>query len=782
MNCFRLLLLFAGIFLCTSMHGQVRNYESQWKNVDQLATEKNLPASALAEVKKIYAQAKKEKQEAQVIKALVYMVNLQSQNTEDNQVKAIAEMENELRSVTEPSLSILKNYLATLYLNYYQQVQWQLYNRTATENFVKTDIATWSADDFHKTISRLYLESIQNDKILKHTRLEPWDAIIMKGTQRKLRPTLYDLLSHAALDYFKNDERDIRKPSYAFEIIQPEAFAPAEEFIKVKFSTKDSSSLQQKALLVYQDLIRFHMNDQNTDALIDVDIDRIQFVYEKSVAEQKDSLYVKALEHILNRYPNTSTIQQARYLLALYYYNLVQNNIETPDSSYKSALLKAKELFEKIVADSIPKTQTWADSHELLSEIKQKSFSFQLEKVNLPGQAFRCLVNYQNIGQLYFRVVSATESLKKAFRDNDYTDNSWEQLAKAIPVKTWTQPLTAETDYINHSIEIKIDPLPVGEYYLFASYDQQFTIKGNRLSAQLFYVSNISFINREREYFVLHRETGLPLRGAKVQMWKKRYDRKSSAYIKEKSDVYQTDDHGYFQITDKKTNEYFQYQLEFTYNNDRLFIDDELNGYYSGVYKNPADTISAKQFEVETAYTYLFTDRSIYRPGQTVYFKGIIISNTREGHKKLMTGFKSTIYLQNANYKVVDSLEILSNDYGSFSGKFSLPSNTLNGNFSMEMKKNRGTIGFNVEEYKRPKFFVEFEKIHDAYKVNDSITLSGNAKAYAGNQVDGAKVVYRVVRQPRMLYDWLSWKIWPPRGPAMEVTHGETVTDVNGKF
>jgi hypothetical protein len=277
-----LIVLFSIGFLKTS--AQVKNYGAQWKKVDELIQKENLPKSALEEVKKIYAQAKKEKQDAQVVKSLVYMTGLQQDNREDNEQQAIKEIEKEIAPAKEPAASILKSLLAGMYWQYFQNHRWQLYDRTNTTGFNKEDIATWTIEDLHKKISDLYLQSIKNETLLKSTKLEPFDAIIIKGNVRYLRPTLYDLLANQALDYFKNDERDIKKPAYAFEITQPEAFAPAATFVKHKFITKDALSLQYKALLIYQNLIAFHLKDRTPDALIDVDIDRIEFIHNTSVS------------------------------------------------------------------------------------------------------------------------------------------------------------------------------------------------------------------------------------------------------------------------------------------------------------------------------------------------------------------------------------------------------------------------------------------------------------------------------------------------------------------
>ena len=237
-----LLLLLIILCACSAPFAQaIKNYSAEWKKVDEFIQKKNLPKSALTEVKKIYALAKKEKQDAQIIKSLVYMIGLQQENREDNEVQAIKEIEKEIAVNKEPASSILKSLLADLYWQYFQQYRWRLYDRTNTVNFNKNDIATWTIEDFHKKISDLYLQSIQNETALKNTKLEPFDAIIIKGNARYLRPTLFDLLAHRALEYFKNDERDIKKPSYAFEINQSEAFAPAEQFAAYKFITKDLS-------------------------------------------------------------------------------------------------------------------------------------------------------------------------------------------------------------------------------------------------------------------------------------------------------------------------------------------------------------------------------------------------------------------------------------------------------------------------------------------------------------------------------------------------------------
>ncbi|MFZ1311948.1 MAG: alpha-2-macroglobulin, partial [Chitinophagaceae bacterium] len=444
----------------------IKNYEKEWKKVEAF-NKKELPKSALVEVKKIYVLAKKEKQDAQVIKSLVYMTVLQSENREDNEIFSFAEVEKEISLSKEPVTAILKSILAEMHWNYYQQHRWQLYDRTKTEKFNKTDIATWDAVNFHKKIGELYLQSIKEEKFLQLTKLEPFDAIIIRGNIRHLRPTLYDLLAHRAISYFENDERDINKPAYAFEIDQASAFDPAADFVKRKFTTKDSLALQHKALLIYQKLINFHLTDKKPDALIDADIKRIEFVNTNSTHPDKDRLNFNAINHIAHQYENMPAASQAWYLLAQYYNEKADSYKPNGDTTYRFDRIKAKEICERVLQQT-DSSEGKINAYNLLNAINSKSLQFTVEKVNVPGQSFRSLVNYKNINTLYLRIIKADEKLKELLM-NQYDEKYWPAIISATPFKHWQQQLPATNDLQEHSVEIKIDGLATGEYILVAS-------------------------------------------------------------------------------------------------------------------------------------------------------------------------------------------------------------------------------------------------------------------------------------------------------------------------
>src|SRR5258705_10837790 len=148
---FFLIVALASLSVNTNGQNPIKNYEKEWKKVEGFV-KKNLPKSALIEVRKIYNLAKKDgstdsPQDAQIIKALVYMTGLQQENREDNEVLSINEIEKESTTSKEPVTSILNSLLAGIYWNYYQQHRWQFYNRTQTTPIdiggKKDDITTW---------------------------------------------------------------------------------------------------------------------------------------------------------------------------------------------------------------------------------------------------------------------------------------------------------------------------------------------------------------------------------------------------------------------------------------------------------------------------------------------------------------------------------------------------------------------------------------------------------------------------------------------------------------
>ena len=766
--------LFLFLSICTLPGiGQIKNdYAANWKKVEGLE-KKGLTKSALKEVMTIYNMALAANNDAQQIKSAMYQVKYRNMVEEDSHENNIFFVDTLIAKAKAPAKNILQSMQAEMFWQYLQNNRWKFYDRTKLAEEKSKDVTTWSIDKLYATISKLYKASLQNENLLKNTKLDGLDAIIIKGENtRQLRPTLYDFLAHRALEFFMNDEDGVTKPAYEFKINDAAAFAKADDFIKASFKTKDTASLQHKALQLLQDILKFHITDVNPDALIDADLIRLNFVNTYGIMPDKEKLFEAALLNIENKYPANPAVAQAMYLRGSIYLTRGQGYVPYTKTENQYEIKRAKELFETAYA-KFPKSEGGINAKNSILQIEQPALTLETEKVNIPLQPFRTLVKYKNIKTLYLRVIKTSREEIMRLDNRDY-EKLWKAYTDMKPVKSWAVKMPDLQDYQEHSTEIKVDGLANGTYFILASIDENFSLKKNIIARQLTYISNISYIHTNtNDYYVLNRDNGQPLANAQVQLWELKYNYTRNESEMNKLEKYATDKNGFFKL--KESKEYRNFLLQVTYGADELFMDDQ---HYAYNYNSIEPEIKPQ--------TFLFTDRSIYRPGQTLYFKGIVVKKEKDaGKSTVLANFKTKVLLKDANGQKSAELMVTTNEFGSYKGSFRLPEGVMNGNFSLYDSVTNTSYIFSVEEYKRPKFFTEIQKPKGTYRVNDSIKVTGTAKAYAGNNIDGAKVSYRVVRKVRypIWWDWGYYSRFPQVDKAeMEITNGETKTDAKGEF
>jgi Bacterial Alpha-2-macroglobulin MG10 domain/Alpha-2-macroglobulin family/MG2 domain len=779
---FFLVLFYSLPGLIVKAQNRPTNYVDRWNRIDTLIIRQGLTETALQQVNLIYQLAKKEKNDPQLIRSILYRMQLLETKTADAEKKNIRDLENEIKEAKEPSRSILNSILAEAYWNYFQQNRWKLYNRTTTEHYNKESIDSWDAEDFYQKIGQRWLASISDEKLLTQTSLLYFDPILIKGNVRYLRPTLYDLLVHRALAYFKNDEMDFPKTGNRFEISDPAAFADALAFARHRFQSADSLSLHFTALQLFQRLLLFHEKDPKPDAFLDLDIERIQFARIYSVSADKEEQYLSSLQGITNKYGNIPAASQAWYLQAQYHADLAAAYDPLKDTTHRYDYLEAKEICEKITVQK-DSSEGGSNCQVLLKSILQKILSLKGEQVNIPGQPFRVLLSFRNIDHAYFRILRVDKKTKDDLGNKIWEEGYWKSLSEQKPIKFSEQALPDTKDHQLHRTEVRMDSLPAGEYALFASASQDFGLEKNPLAVQFFYVSAIAYINNGPDYFVLQRETGQPLARTDVQVWYPNYDNKQGRYTLRMGEQMITDNHGFFSISPSKTGGNNRFLLEFTRKQDHLFIDQEST--YHSYYRDSegAEAGEKSAYEQSNLHSFLFTDRSIYRPGQTLYFKGIVTTKDFETRgSKICPFFKTKIKIFDANHQQLDSMLVSTNEFGSYHGAFKLPENGLNGEFRLEDDSTNGSFSFSVEEYKRPRFFIVYDTLKGAHRLGDTVTCTGHAQAYAGNPIDGALVKFRIVRKVNFPYPWLFWRWGRPRYQETEIAHGETRTDQSGNF
>ena len=746
-----------------------QRYEAEWKEIDSLEAQ-GLPQSALAKVEALYVRIKKETEPAQLVKAVIYREKFKSQLEEKGQVKAIQRLEAEVDQSDFPVKQVLYSMLGELYSQYLTENYWQIAQRTQTAGFDNNDLETWSATQFMETASKYYNLSLQDERLLG-IPIKNFSAIMTEGNlDEPLRPTLYDFLAHRVIDYFSNDRSYLPAPAYKFYINQPEVFDDASAFAALKFETKDQESYQLKTMLLMQDLIRRHLADADPVALIDVDLKRLQFLREKSSVPDKESLYLAALNRLKTRYSASPVYTEILHAIASWH---VQQPYETGQEANRNNLITAKELCDEAIR-RFPKSYGAAHCKVLLAAILEKNFSVQVELVNLPGQPSLMKVNYRNVGKLYFKVVQLEEADIEALHNrNGYSEDGPAFTKKKKSVLSWSLALPATEDYREHTTETIISKLPLGYYAVLAAEDEKFD-KGKKAAVYaLFQVSNIAGIRRNDQngsllMLVTDRAAGAPMEGVMAEFYTYDYERRGRTGAWKKVDTATSDKEG--RIVPGQRNKEFMVKL--SKGKDVFWVNDRFSDY---TYGNPSQS---------SVLTHFFLDRAIYRPGQTIYFKAIILQKDKDGIPSIWANQKVIVSFFDANQQEVAKLELMSNQYGTVNGNFIAPRTGLMGAMSIQSSLN-GYTGLRVEEYKRPKFEVKIDPVEGAPKLGDKIAVKGVAQTYAGSNVDGAEVRYRVVRQVR--YPWWPWwkgrSIYPPRyGEEMEIANGETTTDANGKF
>ncbi len=450
------------------------DYKAAWRTVDSLE-QQGLTRSALEVVEEIYEASKKDNNQPQFIKSVFYKLKFGNYIEEDSHVKIVSDVKAEIDSADFPANAILESILANVYWQYYQNNRWRFQNRTETVNFDNEDFQTWDLSRLIREIVKYYQASLDQSDKLKKIPLKEFEDILVYGTTEHsyLRPTLFDLLAHQALQFFVNDEASVTQPVYKFELNSKNDFSPADDFIEINYTTKDSLSLKFYAIQLYQQLIAFHLDDNEKDALIDVDLARINFVRSQSVNSGKDSLYISAIiamEKEFSKVPFSSLIS---FNKAQYYYTEGTKYDPNGSDAYKWEIKKALEICNATI-EKYPDTFGAGECKWLQNEILQKSLTVQTEYGNLPGESFRALVTYKNVNKIYLRIIPWDESFDQTKNKLD-AQKLAQRYAAQKPIHEWSVELPDDKDFQQHSVEIKMPSLSVGQYLILVGTDSKFS-------------------------------------------------------------------------------------------------------------------------------------------------------------------------------------------------------------------------------------------------------------------------------------------------------------------
>jgi len=759
------------IFLNGFQPIEAQNYDNRWEKVDELA-KKGRPRSAIELVDEIYIDAKSNNDTPQIIKSLIYRTSLQSKFEDDHIVLSIKEFEKNIKDASFPEKQILHSLTAELYNAYLVNNRWVINKRQVIDDDTSRDITTWDAIRFNKEIAFHYSSSLENKGELSNIRLSKFYPILLDGDSSNITlfPFLYDLLVNRAINYYTSTDYEMLSIGTPVDIVATEYLVPLADFLKLEIDPSDSSL--NKVMALFQSLLSLHQKENNDEALVDADLRRLKFAYNKSNKDNEAiDAFILTLTKLSTKFRSQPIYVSIAYELANQYYIEAGNYSEVFSEESKYYFVIADSIC-KIALEEFPNVNGTNKCRNLSERINSVQLGFEIPTAQIPNQPTLSQVEFKNIDKLYFKIVKGDPKANtNRYNLKEYIQNELRQKE----VKSWIQDLPDTKDHRKHTAEIKIPELPLGYYIIFASDDPSFNTS-KTVKYKPLWVSNLSYITKENpaggntDLYILNRETGKSMGDVGIKIFQQQYNNRNRSYTLNKIGETTADKYGYALIESLGGSTYGTYIFEFEKGDDRLFSENYLNFYRTPKESKPKTT------------TYLFTDRAVYRPGQTVYFKGIVTEKINNS-VKLQVDYPIEITFTNASRKNIRTLNLITNEAGSVDGFFIIPSDGMNGNMTIKTKS--GTVSFLVEEYKRPTFEVVFDTLSGQPKLGEIVSVQGRAKGYTGNAVDAANVVYRVVRKVDFPIPYFRGRyFWIPPNSArdIEIAHGTVKTKDDGSF
>ena len=727
--------------------------DAEWKKVEE-AQKKDQPKTQIELLIGIEKSALAEGKWAEASRAMAQRIATEGKI--EGSALVIKKLDAELKTAPEQVKPVLRILAAGWMHRYYQQNQWRFARRSSTGEPAGDDLETWDLARILLEIDERMQLALADEAALKVIPVGDIAELLSVGSLGdEWRPTMFDFVAHQALDFYAMEVVAVSRPLEAFVIAADSpVFGSVEEFLAWKPKTEDKESPKFRALGIFQNLLDFHRGDEQQDAFLLADLERLRWASRAAAGEGKDARVEKALRKFIEQHVGHAISAWAREDLG----GMLLSRNETKEAH--AVFLAGAEAFPDHPFGNLCRNGVQSLEQRLLALSTETHWTPAGEEIH---------VTHRNLKRVWFRLYSvAFKPGSETIRRDTLPDREkWlPAMLKGKAARAWESALVDEGDYASQSISLEAPKdLPDGYHVLVASADEEFSLKDNAISVVGVHVTPLALtvaavqLDGGLEGHVVDAVTGAPLAGIDVGAWN--IDKKQVLSGKTK-----TDETGYFRFQRDKSDWYL------------VVANRGLQRAVTRLYTRNRRL----QKEHDRSMAVFFTDRAIYRPGQTVHFKGIWYAKKQSKAKfELLKKTEGTVLFRDPNGEESSKLKIVSNERGSFSGSFTAPMGSVLGRFQISLAQENGAASIRVEEYKRPKFFTKIDAPTDAAALGEKVTVKVRAEAYTGAPVDGAKVSWRVTRTPR-LPAWTRWCWWvsPARSNTEEIAHGVSETAADG--
>lgn len=485
----------------------------------------------------------------------------------------------------------------------------------------------------------------------------------------------------------------------------------------------------------YQQWLSFRNTDNNRKATLLVELDYLKYNFQKGRGEAARKNYQQSLDSLLNTYHKEDFSTEIR---------IAQVEILDQIRYGNDSIIARQYQILKEGINLYPNYERTAVLRNRLKQIENAYLSVQVPQTVYPGKEIPISINYQNIKKITVRLHESGQQITEltAYQVTE------EKQGKLIRESSFT--LDSPYPYTTQDTILYVPGDKNGLYELAISVPGE-EIHTTHIISVSTLAAAIRPISKKQEVLVTDYESGKPIANATVNYFGgKRRNLNKIGEVK-------TDKNG---IAVLPESEIFAFQA--TLPGDTLA---RLTTLYP-TYKAEINEDSPIEFS-------LFTDRGIYRPGQTLFFKGIVYQ-LKKDQAQIIPNKTYTVILRDGNDQEISKQELKTNEFGSFNGEFILPSQVLTGSFSISID-NRYTY-FQVEEYKRPTFAVKIQPIREEIAFGDLVKLTGEVQTLSGVALQQGEVSWRIVRRPYLL------RIGYGNFGEEQVANGETSVSPDGNF
>ncbi|REC77038.1 alpha-2-macroglobulin family protein [Chryseobacterium rhizosphaerae] len=720
---FMLLLL----MLCFSPAFAQKYYDAQWKKIVE-NSKKGAYKSNLPIILDIQNQAMKENNALQLIRSLKAEFSIVNQTVDDDQNDAASKFFGKLQK-TEEKLKgeeklVYKVLLNSFFLDYYNQNSWKIDGRTNINSQDLLQIETWSKLDFKNYLTKAYQELDQQKAEMRKISLVKYKEVFSGVKNIAYFPTLFDWYALKKISFLSENniftKNELAENRTSINAVFDELIAQNEGnsklyFMKEKLVENCNFNQCKDKLEQLQGLMKSNVEG-------DYKVIIMEDIMSELIAKKKSKEAIAVAAQAKSEYPKSPFLE----------------NIKNKENQIVNPLLNIK--YEQQTQNNLP---------------------------------IHFVAEYKNVDEFSLNIYEVKDNFTSLLQyiQSSY-GNAFEKVKKNL-VRKETYQLPDPKDYQLHKTSLEIKPLPSGVYvveYSVAGADLKnidakqnlyFLVSGNKI----IYQNKTDRNPLSNELKLVNSGNGQPVANENLVFYEF-ITNKTLNKVEGK-----TNEKGVFKFPSTASNEYYRtFLIQQPKTNDFQIMQ---------VYGNRGNVEDYNPNKQSRTTAQIFTDRAIYRPGQTVYFK-VVNTMLEKEVESVLSGLKQKITLVDTNSQDVSSQDFTTNEFGSYHGSFILPKGKLNGTFYLRTDgETQGYKDIRVEEYKRPKFEVTFDPVKDEYKYGQIIDLKGKALMFSGVALSNTTVHYEI-KKHNIRWRYFSW--YPQNDTNENSILGEAKTNEKGEF